>query len=136
MQRVEKLGPVLAMPLAVLVVLLSMPMGVVKAGLVSTEQVVKDARLVEKRARVQAFLARSDVRQQLERWGVSPKEASSRVDSLTDSEVRRLAGALEREPAGGDALGTLVGGAIFVFILLLITDIAGLTDVFPFVKKP
>ncbi|KPV40421.1 hypothetical protein AN478_06405 [Thiohalorhabdus denitrificans] len=135
MRQIAKLGRIVAAPLAVLVALASIPASA-GAGLVSTEQVVQDARMEAERARVQSFLERDDVRQQLERLGVSAEEASKRVDSLTDAEVRQVAGALDREPAGGDGLGTLVGGAIFVFIVLLITDIAGLTDVFPFVKKP
>ncbi|MFP4560164.1 MAG: PA2779 family protein [Thiohalorhabdus sp.] len=135
MRQIAKLGRILAAPLAVLVVLASIPASA-GAGLVSTEQVVQDSRMEAERARVQSFLERKDVRQQLERLGVSAEEASKRVGSLTDAEVRRIAGALDREPAGADGLGTLVGGAIFVFIVLLITDIAGFTDVFPFVKKP
>jgi len=35
----------------------------------------------------------------------------------------------------GDAFGTIVGAALIVFLVLLITDIMGFTDVFPFVKK-
>jgi hypothetical protein len=38
-------------------------------------------------------------------------------------------------PAGGGAFGIIIGAALFVFIVLLITDMAGATDVFPFVKK-
>ncbi|HKJ88659.1 MAG TPA: PA2779 family protein [Gammaproteobacteria bacterium] len=136
MKKIARLGPFLALPLAVLVVLVSMPANPAHAGLVATKQVVKDARVAKDRAKVEAFLARKDAQEQLRSLGVSPAEASARVDSLTDAEVERIAGMMDRAPAGGDALGTLVGGAIFVFIILLITDIAGLTDVFPFVKKP
>ena len=38
-------------------------------------------------------------------------------------------------PAGGDALGVILGVALIVFLVLLITDIMGYTDIFPFVKK-
>jgi UPF0716 family protein affecting phage T7 exclusion len=38
-------------------------------------------------------------------------------------------------PAGGDALGVVVGAAVLIFLILLVTDILGLTDIFPFVKK-
>jgi hypothetical protein len=37
-------------------------------------------------------------------------------------------------PAGQDALGTVVGAALVVFIVLLITDIACLTRVFDFTR--
>jgi hypothetical protein len=38
-------------------------------------------------------------------------------------------------PAGGDGIGAVVVAILIVFLVLLITDLAGLTDVFPFVKK-
>jgi hypothetical protein len=41
---------------------------------------------------------------------------------------------MDKLPAGGDGLGILVGAALIVFLVLLFTDIAGYTDVFPFVK--
>jgi hypothetical protein len=57
------------------------------------------------------------------------------VDSLSDAEVIALADQIEKHPAGGNAVGVIVGAALFIFIVLLITDILGLTDIFPFVKK-
>jgi hypothetical protein len=51
-----------------------------------------------------------------------------RVAALTDEEVHKVAGKLDQIPAGGDILGVL----LTVFIILLITDILGLTKVFPF----
>jgi hypothetical protein len=42
---------------------------------------------------------------------------------------------LERLPAGGSAVGVIIGAALIVFLVLLATDILGYTDVFPFVKK-
>jgi hypothetical protein len=66
--------------------------------------------------------------------GIDPIEAKARLDSLSDAEVIRLAEQIENLPAGGDALGILVGAALIVFIVLLITDILGYTNVFPFVS--
>jgi len=42
---------------------------------------------------------------------------------------------MDHLPAGGDALGVIVGAGLLIFIILLITDILGLTDVFSFVKS-
>jgi uncharacterized protein DUF6627 len=71
----------------------------------------------------------------LVRLGVDPAEAQRRVDALTPEEVATVQGRLSQLPAGG-FVGEVVGALLIVFIVLLITDIAGLTDVFPFVKKP
>jgi uncharacterized protein DUF6627 len=43
---------------------------------------------------------------------------------------------MDQLPAGGDGFGALVGAAVLIFLVLLITDLAGLTHVFPFVKHP
>jgi hypothetical protein len=59
----------------------------------------------------------------------------SRVDSLTDSEAIEAAEQLEGLPAGGSAIGVIIGAALIVFLVLLATDILGYTDVFPFVTK-
>jgi len=43
---------------------------------------------------------------------------------------------LQALPAGGDGFfATLLIVALIVFLVLLITDIAGYTDIFPFVKS-
>ena len=46
-----------------------------------------------------------------------------------------MADQIERLPAGGSAIGVIIGAALIVFLVLLATDILGYTDVFPFVKK-
>jgi hypothetical protein len=67
--------------------------------------------------------------------GIDVHEAMARIDALSDAEIIALADRMEQLPAGGSAFGTIVGAAVIVFIVLLITDIMGFTDIFPFVKK-
>ena len=57
------------------------------------------------------------------------------MDSLSDSEAIAVADRIERLPEGGNAIGVIVGAALIVFLVLLLTDILGYTDIFPFVKK-
>ena len=105
---------------------LGMPLPV-SADIVTTEQIYAS----EERDRVRSFLDRSDVQAQLQRLGVDPGEAQARVDALTDDEAARIAGHLEQLPAGGSVIGVLFA----IFIILLITDILGLTKVFPFTRS-
>jgi hypothetical protein len=44
---------------------------------------------------------------------------------------------LDELPAGegAGAIGVIVGAILIIFLVLLVTDLLGLTDVFPFVKK-
>jgi len=105
------------------------------AAMVSTEAIVNTARGEEGRRYLYGILAREDVKAAFVAQGIDPQEASARVASLTDEEVIFLADKIDQLPAGGDAIGAIIGAALIVFFVLLITDLLGLTDVFPFVKK-
>jgi hypothetical protein len=98
------------------------------AALVGTERVLHaDA---DARGHIHAWLARADVRRELLANGVDIAQVQDRVDALSDAEARDFAGRIDSAPAGGDVLGILFA----VFIVLLITDILGLTKVFPFTR--
>lgn len=102
-----------------------------QAGMVSSEQVIASQAAQQNRERVRALFERQDVRAQLQARGVDADAARARVDALTDEEVATINGKLDSLPAGGDIVGALV----FVFIVLLITDLLGLTKVFPFTRS-
>lgn len=107
----------------------------VRAAMVNTVEIFKQNQHDLSRERVNTFLDRSEVHKHLVDWGINPDEAKARVDSLTDEEIENIASRIDQLPAGGDALGVIVGAALIVFIVLLVTDILGLTDVFSFVKR-
>ena len=96
------------------------------AGVISTQELIgtidRDAAL----ARVDALLARAEVRAELERLGVDPAQTHERVAALTDTELQLLADDLENLPAGGSALG-VIG---IVFIVLLILELVGVINIF------
>ncbi|MGE4421517.1 MAG: PA2779 family protein [Pseudodesulfovibrio sp.] len=121
--------------LTVVISLLVLNVATARAGLVSTEASMAASRNADNRAMVLAQLQRDDVRQVLESKGLSVSEVEQRVSALSDAEINRIAKHMNDMPAGGSFLGVLVGAALLVFIILLITDMAGATDVFPFVKK-
>lgn len=105
-----------------------------QARIVATEEITAPAAastLIDSRATVNQFLARDEVRQAMLGQGVTSQAALERVAAMSDSEVAQLAGRIDQAPAGGDVLGIL----FTVFIVLLITDIMGLTKVFPFTRS-
>lgn len=106
-----------------------------QAAMVGTAQILNPKQHGQDRERLHSFLNRAEVREQLEAWGVDSEIAKARIDSLTDEEVAEIVGQLDQLPAGGSAVGVIIGAALLVFLVLLVTDILGLTDVFPFVKK-
>ena len=98
------------------------------AGIVSTDQLVGAGA---ERDKVRTFIDRQEVRGKLQTLGVDGDSARARVDALTDQEARDLAARIDQLPAGGDVLGLI----FTVFIVLLVTDILGLTKVFPFTRS-
>jgi hypothetical protein len=96
------------------------------AGMISTEQLIGVIDREAAIARIDAVLAREEVRDELERLGVSSVQASERVAALTDQELQILAEDLESLPVGGDALA-IVG---IVFLVLLILELVGVIDIF------
>ena len=126
---------VVAAAMAVLMAMASMPIGIANAEMVTTDAVIQQYNSTEDRTLVMDFMLREDVQQQLTLLGVDPEEAARRVASLSDEEIQGIAGRLEEMPAGEGSVGIIVGAVVIIFIILLVTDLLGLTDVFPFVKK-
>lgn len=110
---------------------LSLHLPAANATMVGTEAVVHATQTQQQRARIHETLNREDVKAKLASLGVEPAQVQARVDALTDDEASRLAKSLDEMPAGGDILGVVV----LIFLVLLITDLLGLTDVFPFTNK-
>ncbi|MDQ6997895.1 MAG: PA2779 family protein [Mariprofundus sp.] len=117
--------------LALFIGLINVQMPVAQAAIVTTDQVIAMQDTNADRERVIAFLDRADVQQELVKQGVSPDEAKARVAHLNDEELAMLSGNIDELPAGG-FVGALIGAGLFVFVVLLITDLLGFTDVFPF----
>ncbi|RAH37332.1 PA2779 family protein [Halomonas sp. SL1] len=99
-------------------------------GLVGTTSVLDAQASQQDRDKIRRVLAREDVQQQLLLQGVSPAEVDNRVAALSDAEAREMADRLDQMPAGAGVVGALFA----VFIILLVTDILGLTDVYPFTR--
>lgn len=104
---------------------------VAKAGIIGTETVVNAEQIQQQREHISVLLQREQVKNYLTARGVDSVYLQSRVDSLTDAEVEALASRLDRMPAGGDLLTI----ALIAFIVLVILDAVGVTDIFPFIKS-
>jgi hypothetical protein len=99
---------------------------VAQAELVTTLQAVEASTRTQDLAAVNATLAREEVRAQFEALGVEPEQIESRIASLTDAELRTLAGQMADMPAGADALA-VIG---ILFLVLLILEAVGVIDIF------
>lgn len=102
-----------------------------QASMVSTELAMVTAAGDTDRERVTVFFSREDVQASLQAQGVNVGDAIARVQALSDAEVAQLADRVEQAPAGAGVVGVL----FTVFLVLLVTDIVGLTKVFPFTRS-
>lgn len=102
------------------------------AGMVGTEQLIAAEQVQADRERVLATLSRDDVRHQLSAMGVNPAHAEERVARMTDSEVAMLSQRLDELPVGAGP--SVLGVLLVVFIVFVITDAIGATDIFPFIR--
>jgi hypothetical protein len=96
------------------------------AGIISTEQALATEQRAQQINRVQDLLQREAVQQQLQALGVAPQDAAARVAQLSDAELAYLNGEIDQLPAGGNVVA-VIG---VVFIVLLILDLVGVTNVF------
>jgi hypothetical protein len=115
---------------------LHLPMRGANAAMIGTESAVDQTVVAQNRDKVEAFMSRTDVREQFQKMGLSAEDAKSRVASMTDQEINKVAGRIDEMPAGGSTLGTLLIVGLVIFIVLLITDILGWTKIFPWTVGP
>ncbi len=133
---IMKLARSIAFPLALIMLAGASRPNVAHAVMVSTDEVIHELAVEDGRARVRDFLARADVRQQMAALGVDAAEAEARIATLSDAEVQQIVDRLDRLPAGQSTAGVIVGAIVLVFLILLLTDIIGWTNVYPFVHSP
>ena len=96
------------------------------AGMIGTAHMLDDETRTASLSRVEVVLARADVGKQLEAFGVDQGMVAERLNGLSTAELLELEGQLDSQVAGGDVVG-IVGA---VFIVLLILELVGVTDIF------
>jgi len=121
--------------LAFFMLMISGPFQSASAVIIGTETVLDSARGQEARATLKQLLAREAVQNALVVRGIDPGEAEARINGLSDAEAIRAADQFDQLPAASGFFETLLVVAFLVFLILLITDISGYTNIFPFVKS-
>ena len=85
------------------------------AEMMSTDQALGQVTAGQDRARVQAFLNRTDAQEKLQALGIDAQVVKERVARLTDREVNELSRQIDTLPAGGD-----IGNRNLVAVLLIV----------------
>ena len=96
------------------------------AGMIGTASLLDDESRAASISRIDVLLAREDVGRQLEAFGVDRAVVMERLNGLSSAELLELEGQIESQVAGGDILA-VIG---IVFVVLLILELVGVTDIF------
>ena len=98
---------------------------VAQAGIIGTQTLINSEQAQLQQARIEAFMTRDSVRDQMLALGVDPGEVRERLAALTPDELRMLDDQIDTLPAGG--ILAVIG---VVFVVLLILEITGVIDIF------
>ncbi|HEY9202222.1 MAG TPA: DUF6627 family protein [Gammaproteobacteria bacterium] len=109
--------------------MLSLSLGTSQAAMVSNQQIIYAAEQTDARQTLLQTLKRDEVQQQLLSLGVSPADVESRIQHMSHAEISQLNQKIDELPAGSGVLGAVV----FIFVVFVITDVIGATDIFPFI---
>jgi hypothetical protein len=96
------------------------------AGVIETGYLVETGDRAASIARVEVLLASDEVARQFENLGVDKALVAQRIQALSNTELLLLEEQMEQQIAAGDALA-LIGA---VFLVLLILELVGVTDIF------
>ena len=103
------------------------PLGLTQAAPVSSDALLGQTSAPQL-SQLQAALQDQQVRDQLVERGVDPQVLEQRLASLTPMEMQTLNQQIDELPNGG-----IIGALALIFVVLVITDMLGATDVFTFV---
>jgi hypothetical protein len=98
---------------------------ITSAGMIGTQTLIETRQMENTRARVEEFISRDHVREQMIALGADPAEVRDRLAALTGDELRLLEQNIDTMPAGG--ILALIGA---VFVVLLILEVTGVIDIF------
>ncbi|THF54300.1 MAG: hypothetical protein E8F57_05990 [Methylophaga nitratireducenticrescens] len=97
--------------------------------MISTPDVIQSQQSQYDREQLFSMLDRDDVQEKLVSMGVAPELVQERINSMTDFEIAQLNQQINDMPAGG-----ILGVIVLIFVVFVITDAIGATDIFPFVR--
>lgn len=95
------------------------PASTAQAGMIGTDEAVSAQQQSSDRARIDAFLSKSDVQEQMRAMGVDAATARARAQALTNEEAAQLAQKMDAVPTGGN-----ISSTDFIIILLVIILVA------------
>ena len=114
---------------SILCPMLVLGMSQASAAVFSSEQVISNQQFNFNKQQVLSYVDSAEVQNKLIELGVSPADAKQRIANMTAEEMSALNSQMNEMPAGG-----IVGVVVTVLVVVVVTDLMGLTDVYPFIN--
>jgi hypothetical protein len=114
---------------SILCPMLVLGMSQASAAVFSSEQVISKQQFNFNKQQVLSYVDSAEVQNKLIELGVSPADAKQRIANMTAEELNALNSQMNEMPAGG-----IVGVVVTVLVVVVVTDLMGLTDVYPFIN--
>ena len=111
------------------IALISFSIGNAQAAIVSNNQLIHKINQANDKAALLQTIKRADVQAQLISMGVSSADVETRINQMTQQEIAQLNQNMAELHAGSGVLGVVV----LIFIVFVVTDVIGATDIFPFI---
>jgi len=122
----------LSLTLATTMLIGTLPVAYASSGMVGTDAVIAQESFEFDRDQLLAMLDSDAVTEALTRRGVSMDQARERIAAMSEQEIQMLNERMDSLPAGSN---NVLGILFSIFIILLVTDLLGLTNVFPFTRS-
>jgi adenine-specific DNA methylase len=123
-RRLGKVVPILS-----ILALLSIHTVPLQAAMVDNDQILANAQQEITKTQILGELDKQDVQDKLVAAGVNIDDAKQRIQQMNNQELAQLQQDFENMPAGSGIIGAL----LVVFVVLVVTDMLGATNVFGFV---
>ena len=121
----------LARILAALMLFVGVQSATVQAAMISTSDVIAKQTEQMNRAQVLELLNKQEAADALTAMGIDPNTVEQRVNSMTAEELQAFNQQVADMQAGGDSL---LGVVVLVFVVLIVLDLLGTTNIFPAIK--
>lgn len=111
------------------ILMLCLSFGQAQAAIIANNQIIHQIEQTNDKEALLQTINRIDVQEQLLDMGVNTADIENRISQMTQEEIAQLNQQIDELPAGGGILGFIV----LIFIVFVITDVIGATDIFPFI---
>ena len=97
---------------------------------ISSSELLAAERAQFDRDQLRTGIQKEEIAQLMRSLGVSEADLLARIDAMSDAEIQHYVENSGQDVAGGSAAGTL----LFVLLVLIILDLAGVADIFSFIQ--